>query len=206
LAEIAFNAYQKEIEIALQGFQYKNQLNLDKANQKQQIENIYHGRYQDVLAQINQEIAQAEQIRQYNEQMAYQKAQDERNYQLQLQQLAEEKRQFNASLAASGGSGSSGGGGTQQIKTQYYSGPIAENVGGFGYMGKDNNGVAYQPKGVYINGKAYKLSKTGKTAGQMFGKNATNSSGVNISGQNVWKANGQYYVWNGTRNCYERVK
>ena len=209
LAEIAFNAYQKELEIALQGFQYKNQLNLDKANQKQQIENTYYGRYQDVLAQINQEIAQAEQIRQYNEnlrlqqqQMEYQRAQDERNYQLQLQQLAEEQRQFNANQNEYVIEKDS----TQQIKTQYYSGPIAENVGGFGYMGKDSNGVAYQPKGVYINGKAYKLSKSGKTAGQMFGKNATNSSGVNIAGQNVWEANGQYYIWNGTRNCYERVK
>lgn len=91
------------------------------------------------------------------------------------------------------------------INTKYYNGQIAENVGGFGYMGKDNNGVAYQPKGVYIGGTAYKLKKSGKTAKDLYGAGATNSSGIDISNQNVWEANGKYFIWNGTKNQYEEV-
>jgi hypothetical protein len=92
-----------------------------------------------------------------------------------------------------------------QIKTQYYSGPIAEDVGGYGYMGKDSNGNAYQPKGVYEGGKAVKLKKSGKTAKDVLGKGAKNSSGVNIEKQNVWKGKNYYYVWNGTNNEYEII-
>lgn len=80
LAEIAFNTLQKTLELGLQGFQYKNQLIIEKANKKTELEQIYHSRYQDVLDQINKENTLAEEVRQHNEQMA------------------EEKRQYNASL------------------------------------------------------------------------------------------------------------
>ena len=66
LAEIAFEAQQKQLELTLQGFQYKNQLLLEQANKKLEIESEYYQRYQDVLAQINHENALAEQIRQFN--------------------------------------------------------------------------------------------------------------------------------------------
>lgn len=92
LAEIAYNTLQKSLELSLQGFQYKNNLVLDKAKAKRELENTYYQRYQNVLSQINTENALAEQIRQFNE------------------QLAEEKRQFNESLNASSGSSGSGGG------------------------------------------------------------------------------------------------
>ena len=53
LAEIAFNSLQKQLELSLQGFQYKNQLVLQKAQTKREIDNTYYSRYQDVLSQIN---------------------------------------------------------------------------------------------------------------------------------------------------------
>lgn len=94
LAQIAYESLQKQLELSLQGFQYKNQLILDQANRKQELDNTYYGRYQDVLAQINQENSLAEEIRQYNENMQlqrekfeYDKAQDEKNYQLQLKKI-----------------------------------------------------------------------------------------------------------------------
>lgn len=93
LAEIAFGALQQQLELSLQGFQYKNQLLLDKTNQKLTLENTYYQRYQDVLNQINTENALAEQIRQFNEQMA------------------EDIRQFN--IIHGGGSGGGGGGGSR---------------------------------------------------------------------------------------------
>lgn len=99
LAEIAYNSLQKQLELNLQGFQYKNQLLLGKAEQKIQLEQMYHDRWQDVLGQINTENALAEEIRQFNEQMA------------------EEKRQFDFknklgefAVVSSGGGGGGGGG------------------------------------------------------------------------------------------------
>ena len=104
LAEIKFNALKQQLELSLQGFQYKNQLIETLASKKTETEQIFHNRYQEVLAQINHENAMAEEIRQHNEALA-----------LQKEQLAEEKRQFNEQMAytksKSSGSGGGGGGG-----------------------------------------------------------------------------------------------
>ncbi len=99
LAEISFNALQTQLEISLQGFQYKNSLLLEQMNKKQELENTYYARYQDVLQQMNQENAMAEQIRQYNESLAEQKRQYNQSYQLQLKEYNEGIRQFNQSMA-----------------------------------------------------------------------------------------------------------
>lgn len=86
LAEIAFNAYKTQLELSLEGFQYKNQLLQTQIEQQQQTEDRYYSRWQDVLGQMNQENQFAESIRQY-----------EQNYKLQQEQFAEEKRQFELS-------------------------------------------------------------------------------------------------------------
>ena len=84
LAEIAYNSLQQQLELSLQGFQYKNQLIIDKANKKTELDEQYYNRYKDVLNQMNTENALAEEVRQYNQ-----------NYALQLKQYNEEVRQFN---------------------------------------------------------------------------------------------------------------
>jgi hypothetical protein len=94
LAEIAYKALQQQLELSLQGFQYKNTLLLEQANKKFQIESEYHNRYQDVLNQINTENALAEEIRQFNESMAWEKYVYEQ-----------------AHSGSSGGGGGGGGGG-----------------------------------------------------------------------------------------------
>ena len=106
LAEIAFQALQTELELSLQGFQYKNQLILEQANKKQELDNTYYNRYQDVLNQMNQENALAEEVRQYNENLELQKQQlqeeirqYEQNYSLQVKQYEEGIRQFNEEIA-----------------------------------------------------------------------------------------------------------
>lgn len=115
LAEIAYQALQKQLELALQGFQHKNQLVLEQADKKMQVENEYYGRYQDVLAQVNQEIALTEQVRQHNDEMAYKNA-----------ALEETKRQFDTLhptgaggdvIKPTGGSGSSGHGSNRPATT-----------------------------------------------------------------------------------------
>lgn len=83
LAEIAYNALQTELELSLQGFQYKNTLLQTQLQQQQQVKNTSYAKWADVQSQINTENQLAESARQYNQ-----------NYQLQQQQLAEEKRQY----------------------------------------------------------------------------------------------------------------
>ena len=84
LAEIAYQSLQQQLELSLQGFQYKNNLILEQANKKTELNNTYYNRYLDVLNQINHENAMAEEIRQFNQ-----------NYDLQLKQYNESIRQFN---------------------------------------------------------------------------------------------------------------
>lgn len=95
LAEIAKNALEQQLKLSLEGFQYKNQLLLQLADKKTQTETLYYQRYQDVLSQINTENALAEQIRQFNEQMA----------------LEREQFEWQKSKYSGGGSSRSGGGG-----------------------------------------------------------------------------------------------
>ena len=124
LAQLAHDALKQQLELALEGFQYKNNLVIEKANKRLEVENTYYNRYKDVLAQINHENEMKEQarqfslnydlklkeynegIRQFNEEIARLKAKDAQENALAIQelqhkkaQLEEEKRQFNASMA-----------------------------------------------------------------------------------------------------------
>ena len=77
LAEIAYQAFQQQLELSLQGFQYKNTLVLEQTKNKLEVDNMYYNRYLDVLNQINTENALAEEVRQYNESMAFEREQFE---------------------------------------------------------------------------------------------------------------------------------
>lgn len=139
LAEIAYNALQQQLELSLQGFQYKNNLILEQTNKKLEVDQMYYNRYQDVLDQINHENALNEQIRQFNENYAMQvkeyeegirqfneeierlkkkDAEDQamaiQELELKKQQLEEEKRQFDEQMAYK--MASSGGGGSTQYQ------------------------------------------------------------------------------------------
>ena len=99
LAEIAYNALQKRLELNLQGFQYQNQLLLEQLDKKTELDQMYHERWQDVLAQMNTENALAEEIRQYNESMK-----------LEREQFAWQKAQAGGSGGGGGSSSRSSGG------------------------------------------------------------------------------------------------
>jgi hypothetical protein len=86
LAEIAFQTLQTTLQLGLDNAMYNNQLILDKANQKIELENAYWQRSQDVLNQINTENALAENVRQY-----------EKNYELQIKEFNEQVRQYEQS-------------------------------------------------------------------------------------------------------------
>lgn len=89
LAEIYANAYLKQAELALEGFQYKNTLILEQANKKLEIDQMYYNRWQDVLQQINTENALAEEIRQFNEsaKLEVQKTNIDNQLKVQLAQI-----------------------------------------------------------------------------------------------------------------------
>lgn len=145
LAQIAFQTLQTTLELSLQGFQYKNQLILDKANAKATIKDRSYNKYQNVLAQINSENALAEQIRQYNT------------------SIAEEKRQFNETMAynKSKSSGGSSGGGivyrqlpvvdedkTLADLTEEQQKALYQQIG----MNRTHNGRVYAIESLYDNG------------------------------------------------------
>ena len=102
LAEIAYNSLQKRLELNLQGFNQKNQLLLELANKKTELDQMYHERWQDVLDQMNAENALAEEIRQFNESMDWEKYQF--NYKNKLGEFA---------VTSSGG----GGGGSSSTRS-----------------------------------------------------------------------------------------
>lgn len=61
LAQIAAEAFQQQLELSLQGFQYKNNLLLQKEQTRQNYDNTYYQRYMAMLDQINTERALAQQ-------------------------------------------------------------------------------------------------------------------------------------------------
>lgn len=70
LAEIAYNSLKEQLELSLEGFQYKNQLIQQQFSNKMDIESLYETKYNNVLNQINTENQLAEQRRQFNAQLA----------------------------------------------------------------------------------------------------------------------------------------
>lgn len=201
LAEIAYNALKTQLELSLQGFQYKNDLLQTQINMQRDIDKDYYNRWQDVQQQINTENTLKENIRQYNENMAYQKEQDriKMAYQKERDRIADEQwqKQYNLSLASrysSGGGGSSSGGSSAEVSTAYYEGKKAANVGNFGYF---SNG--YQPKGILINGKPYKLEGTRQ---YIINNTVDRYGNPQKVQQQLWKANGKLYYWEGRQNKY----
>lgn len=130
LAEIANQALQTQLELTLNGFQYKNNLLLEQANKKTEIENNYYNRYLAVLDQINKENALAEEIRQYNEQMEWEKYQF--NFKNKLGEFAETGGGSGGSSGgyrkSSGGSGGSGSGNSGTIPKTQDSGDLPEET------------------------------------------------------------------------------
>lgn len=115
LAQNALTALQNKLDIALEGFNYKSEQENNKLNWNYNINNTYYNRYQDVEDQINYENELAEQVRQYNENLAYQKEQQRLEQERWEKELAYQKEQdaiANAQKWASINSSSSSSTGT----------------------------------------------------------------------------------------------
>ena len=115
LAENALSALKQKLDIALEGFNYKDTQTQNKLTWQNNINNNYYNRYKDVESQINYENEQAEAARQFDEQMAYKKEQDriaqqnwEREFALQQAQAAAATRSYSVSSGSSSSSSGSG--------------------------------------------------------------------------------------------------
>ena len=198
LAEIAYNALQQQLELSLQGFQYKNELIDKKVTQQNNINNRYDNKWQSVLDQMNKENSLAESVRQYNQ-----------DYALQLQKLQEEQRQFNITNSNGVNDGVIGGGSStpdlarfggvnkstdrNMVDTAYFKGeknPDCKTYGTFG------NG--YQPKGIGDAGKVNSI-------GELVQIETTTLSGQKQTlSQDVWQTeDGRLWYWSDRDNQYK---
>lgn len=195
LADIAFNALKESLEISLEGFQYKNELMEKLLNQKQAISDDYWNRRKDVESQINTENSLAEQIRQYNETMQYQKERDaiedaqwQKTYNLQKTSInASNSSKNNEKIELTG-----------KAQATVQNGTSANGYDDFYFQTSDGS-TPYQPRYIptTANGKTTytKLSqaKVGNT------KLTTTELGIeaDYGEKKIWYANGRYYVWGG---------
>ena len=227
LAELAYNSLQEQLELALNGFQYKNDLLREQLQQQQSINDRYYSRWQDVVTQMNSENSLKEQIRQFEEQMAYQKQRDaiadkqwEKEYNLSKKSVNSTISANNATIKASNSASTNSNNLYVTKKSTGFSGYLSdlqmralEKYGAFSGT-IDDNGVSYQPKGVMYDGKDYgKVTKSSTTMssflnkkvnGKSVVKDIVNSSGVSVKNQNIWETpDGKKWIWNGTKMTYE---
>ena len=101
LANIAQQKLEQSLQLALEGFEYKNNLTIQRDSRIDEIENYYNNKYQEVLDQINREYEYERQQKEYEEaqrrwqaEFAEQQRQAELEYQLKLRNLDLEEQQM----------------------------------------------------------------------------------------------------------------
>lgn len=219
LATIYADALKAQLELSLDGFQYKNTLLQAQMDKQNEAEDRYYSRWTDVLNQINTENKMAEEQRQYNEKMAYQRERDkiadeqwQKEYELSKQQLEISKQKASSSSSSSGYSyGGSSNSSNPTYSNSNLVGTKASNgqtIKANPYTGDVNpdakNGVfsnGYQPNNV----GGSPLSSSGYTVGAIF-VNPVGKGGASLANQTIWKSEaGGYYVWDGSINDYVDV-
>lgn len=187
LATNALKKLEMQVEYLNNYYTTDSTLKQTQLSNNQTINSNYASQYQNMLSQINTEKEQQEKIREYNESLALQKQQD-------AQTQSNWEKEFYASNGSSGGSGGSyslsdsssltnGNDSSLTNKSDYYF----------------SNG--YQPR--YVNNT--KLASSGYKVSDVFGNSAVSSKGTNLGNQQIWKANGKYYVWDGPIKDYVDV-
>lgn len=203
-ANLALQILQQQQEETLRNFNYISDTKQNQLSTSLNLDSEYNNRYNNLYSQIQQEKAReeairqweaeiAEQQRQYNESLAYQKEQDR----IAQQNWEKEYVLSKYNTYSSGGSGGytlTNGNGEQLSGsvTNPYTGTRNKDA----EKGTFSNG--YQPNNV--NGA--KLSKSGYKVSDIFANSAYGSTGISLANQSIWKANGKYYVWDGSIDDY----
>ena len=173
----------------------KNTITQNQLSNNQSLDSEYYNRYQTEYANIQAEqqrqeairqweAEMAEQQRQYNESLAYQKEQDKIAQQQWEKEYALSKSTASARYGSGSGSGILTDGSNNSNENIDSCGNNKETQSKSDYYFKSTTGEDYQPR--YIDNT--KVSKTGITAGDI----GLNHLGKN---KNIWTANGKYYVW-----------
>ncbi len=188
LAQIAADTFTKKAAIALEGFQYRNDLLLQRENHNMQIQNLYESRGQSIIDQIN-----------YEEQMKYQQEQDRIANERYERELKIKENQAQAELEMYGFEFDEDGNmleKTYAVSTPYYQGDLNPDANEYGTFNNE-----YQPKGISGHGELHKSGKTENIETMyMYGPNAGQSV---IVPQNVWEAeDGTLWLWDGRNNEY----
>lgn len=211
IAKIKAETFAKQMELTLQGLQYKNEMLAQKAQAALSVEQLYQNKYMDVYDQLYKEAALAEEARQFDATLAEQKRQFDKEY---------DATYGDGSLTINGGSSGGGGGGggsiSGPVSNEYVADQIRKDnpsisgsVNTDFYQGAKNPDAAkydtfsngYQPKGISGHGK---LSKTGDT--YTFSTKTLKGKTVTVT-QNIWQAeDGTTWYWDGTKNKYIRFK
>lgn len=141
-------------------------------------------------------------------QKAWEREQAEKEYQESVRQFNENLALQKAQLYKSSSSSKSSSNKKYQVNTQWYQGDLNSDAKYGTFSTKDANGISYQPNniGVDKNGDVKYLKSSGKTVAQMYGAGAlTGATGANIDNQTVWKYGKDYYIWDGSQNQYIKM-
>lgn len=204
LAQNALKALQEKLNIALEGFNYKTEQENNRLNWNYNVNNNYYNRYKDVESQINYENETAEKIRQYNENMEFQKEQQKLEQQRWEQEMAYQKQQDAISNAQKWSSINNSYQYGSDLSNQN-SGPYLSNTDEYGntietqsksdYYFQDKAGQS-EKHPQYINNQ--KVISVGKAS--LF----PNIPGTINPNQNIWKAGDRYYLWEKTSDTSGR--
>lgn len=189
-------------EEASKRVQLQQQIDAQAQERYQQAYNWYveEQERQEAKRQYEESLKQIEWERQYkHQQLALQREQWQKEYELN-------KLQVYSSINSKNSEKNDGENLTSYSKNGYaiVANPYTGSVNGdakYGVFQYGDSGTGYQPNN--INGT--KLSKTGKKVKDYFGTGNVGSTGISLDEQNVWKANGKYYIWDGSQNTYINV-
>jgi hypothetical protein len=223
-ANLAMQVLKEKLANQAAYFQTEIGLKQNKLSYQTDVDNTYYNRYQDVFNQQNYEKEQAENLRKYQEELAYrkeqeayQKEQDRIKLEYQKQRDAVSDSQWEKSFKASQSSGGSGGGSPKTydlVTAEGYQGKLNPNTKYGTFETLSVNGVKYQPNNVgtykYKEGNktitaVNTLSKTGVRVADVK-PGLTGYGGNDVSKQNLWKdKTGKICYWDGSINDYRRI-
>ena len=151
----------------------KNTITQNQLSNNQALDESYHGRYMDMVNQINTEKELAEKIRQYEEQLAYQKERDKIADEQWQKEYNLSKESVNASITQA-----------KSPVIEDNNPKVTEKPADYYY----SNG--YQPRYMQNSKGEYIPLKEVGLVGNHF------LSSASIAKQSILEANGKYYVWN----------
>ena len=202
-AENALNKLNQALNYMQSYYSNKATITQNQFAAEQDINNNYFNRYQTEYQNIQNEKDAQEAIRQFNASLAEDKRQYDESmaYQRELNKLSSSNSKTSGSSKGTTRTSNNdvllGETTTKNIdKTSVKKNPYTNDIHPDAYNGTFDNG--YQPNNVDGN----KLTKSDYKVKDIFNDTAYGSTGVALDNQKVWSTNGRYYVWDGSINDY----